>query len=72
MCKKARAIECTIQMESQLRIVHSIAIVFLHMGSENCFGETELFANVIRVEWLIQIISNQIRKKYHNANYRYE
>ena len=34
MCKKSRAIECTIQMQYKIWIVHWIALVFLHTGSE--------------------------------------
>ena len=40
MCKKTRAIECTIQMQFQFWIVHSIALALLHRRSDIIFLET--------------------------------
>ena len=47
MCKKARAIECTVQMQSQFWIVHSIALAFVRSGSRNYFCDRRHFKCII-------------------------
>ena len=50
MFKKARVIECTIQTQSQIRIMLSITVVSLHMGSRTYFlrfGFSEMLLAVL-------------------------
>ena len=60
-CKTARVIECTIQMQSQFRIMHWIALAFSHMGTGNILGKIMLFERCYKSRMCLkQDIFNEI------------
>ena len=46
MCKKARTIESTVQIQSKIRIVHWIALDFLRRGRNYLLAKTEHFKHI--------------------------